>query len=122
MTTPTHKLSFIVGDEGRTWSWKVEVCPGPEHCRVFEETKCRCAGCDACAASEHWECANHEDENHGHVGPGCSIRLMTDACGLDDWLGNIGSEMIAGEAKVTVDATVKWEDPEYPVFELGGSA
>lgn len=116
--TARHKLSFVVGEEGHTWRWKVEECPGPEHCKVFEETECRCAGCDACfAGDQHWECANHADENHAWA-PGCSIRLMP-TCGLDDWLGNIGSEMISGEVQVTVDATARWEDPEYPVFDLG---
>lgn len=116
--TPLHRLSFVLGEEGSVYGWRVAECPGPEHCKTYVEGDCRCTleTCP-CRSGEHWNCDEYEDDNNSDIAPGCSIRVM-DSCGLDDYLGDIGGDMIDGEVTMFVMATHRWEGTFEPMFHL----
>ena len=106
-----HEIEFTIEDEGYVYGWKVTKCPGPEYgCRTYEEAKCTC-DCFSCSKDDHWEC-----ENYLATGTPCNMKLM-ETCGLEDYLGEIGSEMIAGSTTVKVKAMHEWRG-DYPVIKL----
>ena len=121
LVDPRHTIQFTVEDEGFVRGWKVVGCPGPEHCEGWIETGCKCGDgfnlCIACQEGNHYECFRFEDDNHA-IAPGCSIKRM-DTCVMAEWLDNIGADMIAGQATMTVKAWARWVG-EYPVLEMAG--
>lgn len=106
-------------------SFRISSCPGPPKCQTYDEATwpdrftCRCVDpqCD-CRDGDHNGCSKYGFWVEP-IGPACQCKPITDTCGLADWLGELGEEMITGEFVVAVNADVEWPG-DYPVFKITG--